>query len=257
MFIGQCRQQGAAHFAKHPKPCKLLHALLQDAGPPIGLVSPFCFATFIHWEWLISTCGACHLATDVLDLTEGAGAHERFAVLWCNVNTAHPRGWSTCIGSSVTSTSADLASGRPVLVPSIGSSLASSRAVSWTFLDFGDEVASAPVQLLGSRLLSARDQSTFPSSEMLTRNWGGMRSEHKIPSISVRLKMTPNLCSLIVIVWFLKMIVSFWLKKCSFFLLFHFGMVFQHVSFHFLGISFHAKIETWRGGGSSEQKNML
>ena len=34
------------------------------------------------------------------------------------------------------------------------------------------------------RLLSARDQSTFPSSEMLTRNWGGMRSEHKIPSIS-------------------------------------------------------------------------
>ena len=63
-----------------------------------------------------------------------------------------------------------------------------------------------------------------------------------------------NLCSLIVIVWFLKMIVSFWLKKCSIFLLFHFGMVFQHVSFHFLGISFHAKIETWRGGGRSEPK---
>ena len=63
-----------------------------------------------------------------------------------------------------------------------------------------------------------------------------------------------NLCSLIVIVWFLKMIVSFWLKKCSIFLLFHFGMVFQHVSFHFLGISFHAKIETWRGGGQVRTK---
>ena len=86
-------QKGATHFSVHPKPCKLLHAPLQDAGPPIGLVRPFFFATFVHWEWLISTCGTCHLATDVLDLTEGAGAHERFAVLWCNVNTAHPRGW--------------------------------------------------------------------------------------------------------------------------------------------------------------------
>ena len=46
-------------------------------------------------------------------------------------------------------------------------------------------------------------------------------------------------------------------EKMQYFLLFHFGMVFQHVSFHFLGISFHAKIETWRGGGRSEQKNML
>ena len=66
-----------------------------------------------------------------------------------------------------------------------------------------------------------------------------------------------NLCSLIVIVWFLKMIVSFWLKKCSIFFLFHFGMVFQYVSFHFLGISFHAKIETWRGGAGQNQKDML
>ena len=66
-----------------------------------------------------------------------------------------------------------------------------------------------------------------------------------------------NLCSLIVIVWFLKMIVSFWLEKCSMFLFFHFGMVFQHVSFHFLGISFHAKIETWRGGAGQNQKDML
>ena len=69
--------------------------------------------------------------------------------------------------------------------------------------------------------------------------------------------LTTNLCSLIVIVWFLKMIVSFWVKQCSCFLLFNLGMVFQHVSFHFLGISFHAKIETWRGGGRSEQKHML
>ena len=93
LFLSQCCEEGATHFAVHPKPCKLLHALLQDAGPPIGLVRPFCFATFVHWEWLISTCGACHLAADVLDLTEGTRAHERFAVLWCNVNTAHPRGW--------------------------------------------------------------------------------------------------------------------------------------------------------------------
>ena len=66
-----------------------------------------------------------------------------------------------------------------------------------------------------------------------------------------------NLCSLVVIVWFLKMIVSFWVKQCSCFLLFNLGLVFQHVSFHFLGVSFHAKIETWRGGGRSEQRNML
>ena len=67
-------------------------------------------------------------------------------------------------------------------------------------------------------------------------------------------KIAKNLCSLIVTVWFLKMIVSFWVKQCSCFLLFNLGMAFQHVSFHFLGISFHAKIETWRGGGAGQNK---
>ena len=66
--------------------------------------------------------------------------------------------------------------------------------------------------------------------------------------------MGVNLCSLIVIVWFLKMIVSCWVKNAVIFC-FSIWDGFPTCFFHFLGISCHAKIET--GGDRSEQKNML